>query len=238
MLYQAKILFVFTIMAIVSGTGCGSHKKKNNAGSPPAPAPAPAPLLDTVLVGQQPGDGKTTITYKSNTSGTSFQCRLIKEGQDAASVPWETCPEGGKTVSTAGLGRATFEVRAVKDGLPDATPLQVAITDSAPTQTPASSTGRAELKGLVIDNKSVITRDGLDHMKARLTFHAVGTNLRPGQVSYSCRIDKSGAFHPCMNSVGDGVYNMVELGFGEFTAEIKATFSGHEVKDQVTFETF
>ena len=126
MFNRSKIVAIFAIAAPLVWVACGGHKK-DKAGGAPAPGPAPAATLDTVLVGQQPGQGSTTITYRSSSPGATFDCRVIRDGQNEASVAWEGCPDSGKVISTAGVTSATLEVRAVKDGVPDTSPLRVAI---------------------------------------------------------------------------------------------------------------
>jgi hypothetical protein len=195
----------------------------NSAGPDPSPATytwainTAAPPDTTILTkpSNPSEDSTANFTYSSTESGSTFECRL-----DAGA--FASCPAAGVTYSGVANGAHGFQVRAVKDGLTDASPAgyswQVAAPEPEPPVLPAPSlVPPAHLppapvpQTILTLEPSPVTRDRTPTFRFRSS--VAGS-------SFGCKVD-GGPFRRCSSP-----FTTKTLSFGAHAVQIRAAAGG------------
>ena len=206
----------------------GSHtfrvRAVNSAGPDPSPATytwtinSAAPPETTIKsMPPNPSDSSTAaFTYESSELGSTFECKL-----DGA--PFASCPAAGVIYTGLVDGSHGFQVRAVKDGLTDASPAgyswDVAVPAFEPPpilppplpQLASAVAPKASPQTIVTAKPGAVTRDRTPTFRFRSS--VAGS-------SFACKVDR-GAFRSCSSP-----FTTKTLSFGAHTVQVRAVTAG------------
>jgi hypothetical protein len=195
----------------------------NSAGTDPSPASyswkidSAAPPQTTILTKPPNPDASSTaaFTYESSEPGSTFECKL-----DAA--PFVSCPAAGVTYTGLANGSHSFQVRAVKDGLTDASPAgyswdvvtAVVVVDPPflpPLPPPSPPPPPPPPETTVTAKPAAVTRDRTPTFRFRSS---------TAGASFECRVDR-GSFRSCSSP-----FTTKTLAFGAHAIEVRAVIGG------------
>lgn len=193
-------------------------RAKSSAGTDPTPASyswkiSSASPPETTIESAPPNPSESSsasFTYASNEAGSSFECRL-----DAAA--FAACPAAGIAYAGLANGAHSFQVRAVKDGLTDATPATYAWDVAIPPpQPPAPAVPVAPPLVVAPDTTitlkpAAVTRDRTPSFRFRASVAGA---------SFECKVD-GGPFRPCSSP-----FTTKTLAFGSHTVRVRAAAGG------------
>jgi hypothetical protein len=199
-------------------------RAKSSAGTDPTPATyswkiSSAAPPETTIQSAPPNPSESasaSFTYASNEAGASFECRL-----DAAA--FAPCPAAGISYSGLANGAHSFQVRAVKDGLTDATPAgyswDVAVPPSQPPvlAPPAPSPLPLAVTPTVVPD-TILTLEPRGATRDRTPSFRFRSNV--SAASFACKLD-GGPFRPCSSP-----FTTKRLSFGPHTMQVRAAAGG------------